>query len=55
MVAYDEWTKPYTRQEAAYPIDYLLEAKFWPYVRRIDDAYGDRNLVCSCLPTEAYI
>lgn len=54
MVSYDEWTKPYSRKEAAYPADYLLDAKFWPYVRRIDDAYGDRNLVCSCLPVEAY-
>jgi glycine dehydrogenase len=54
MVSYDEWTKPYSRKEAAYPVDYLLEAKFWPYVRRIDDAYGDRNLVCSCLPISAY-
>jgi len=54
MVVYDEWTKPYSRKEAAYPMDYLLEAKFWPYVRRIDDAFGDRNLVCSCLPVEDY-
>jgi glycine dehydrogenase len=54
MIAYDEWTKPYSRQEAAYPIDYLLDGKFWPHVRRVDDAYGDRNLVCSCLPVEAY-
>ena len=54
MVAYDEWTKPYTRKEATYPLDYLLEAKFWPFVRRIDDAYGDRNLVCSCLPVSDY-
>ena len=54
MVAYDEWEKPYSRKEASYPIDYLLEAKFWPYVRRIDDAFGDRNLVCSCLPVSDY-
>tara|TARA_R110002050_G_scaffold149463_1_gene276120 strand:+ start:173121 stop:175967 length:2847 start_codon:yes stop_codon:yes gene_type:complete len=54
MVAYDEWTKPYSRKEASYPLDYLLEAKFWPYVRRIDDAFGDRNLVCSCLPVSSY-
>ena len=54
MVAYDEWTKPYSRKDAAYPLDYILDAKFWPHVRRIDDAYGDRNLVCSCLPIEAY-
>ena len=54
MVAYDEWTMPYSRKEATYPVDYLLEAKFWPYVRRIDDAFGDRNLVCSCLPVSDY-
>ena len=54
MVSYDDWTKPYSRKEAAYPVDYLLDAKFWPHVRRIDDAYGDRNLVCSCLPVSAY-
>lgn len=54
MVAYEDWNQSYTRKEAAYPIDYLLDAKFWPYVRRIDDAYGDRNLVCSCLPVSAY-
>ena len=54
MISYDDWTKPYSRKEAAYPVDYLLDAKFWPHVRRIDDAYGDRNLVCSCLPVSAY-
>ncbi len=54
MVAYDEWTKPYSRKEATYPLDYLLEGKFWPYVRRIDDAYGDRNLICSCRPVSDY-
>ncbi len=54
MVSYDDWTKPYSRKEAAYPVDYLLDAKFWPHVRRIDDAYGDRNLICSCLPVSAY-
>ncbi|MFT6324036.1 MAG: glycine dehydrogenase [Halieaceae bacterium] len=54
MVSYDDWTKPYSRKEAAYPVDYLLDAKFWPHVRRIDDAYGDRNLICSCLPISAY-
>lgn len=54
MVAYEDWNQSYTRKEAAYPLDYLLDAKFWPYVRRIDDAYGDRNLVCSCLPVSAY-
>lgn len=54
MISYDDWTKPYSRKTAAYPVDYLLEAKFWPHVRRVDDAYGDRNLICSCLPISAY-
>jgi glycine dehydrogenase len=54
MISYEDWTKPYSRKEAAYPVDYLLDAKFWPYVRRVDDAYGDRNLICSCLPISAY-
>ncbi|MCB8994339.1 MAG: aminomethyl-transferring glycine dehydrogenase [Bacteroidales bacterium] len=50
----DDWKHPYGRQKAAYPLDYLKANKFWPSVARLDDAYGDRNLVCSCLPTEAY-
>jgi len=54
MITSDEWRFPYSRQEAAFALDYLLENKFWPTVRRVDDAYGDRNLVCTCLPMEAY-
>ncbi|MEM9678834.1 MAG: aminomethyl-transferring glycine dehydrogenase [Bacteroidota bacterium] len=54
MVTSDEWLLPYSRQEAAYPIDYLHDNKFWPSVRRVDDAYGDRNLICTCAPIEAY-
>ncbi|MEO3823873.1 aminomethyl-transferring glycine dehydrogenase [Actinomadura sp. B10D3] len=50
----DDWKHPYTREEAAYPVPSLREAKYWPPVRRIDQAYGDRNLVCSCPPPEAY-
>ena len=50
----DEWNMPYSRQRAAYPLDYLRTNKFWAPVRRVDNAYGDRNLVCSCLPLEAY-
>ena len=49
-----EWTRPYTREKAAYPRPWVKESKFWPSVSRIESAYGDRNLVCSCLPTEAY-
>ncbi|MBG0816401.1 aminomethyl-transferring glycine dehydrogenase [Planomonospora sp. ID82291] len=53
-VAADEWSHAYTRTEAAYPVPSLREGKYWPPVRRIDQAYGDRNLVCSCPPLEAY-
>ena len=55
MLTADTWVFPYTREQAAFPLDYIAENKFWPSVRRIDDAYGDRNLVCSCAPIEAYI
>ena len=54
MVANDKWTMPYSRQMAAFPLPELMENKFWPIVRRVDDAYGDRNLVCTCAPIEAY-
>jgi glycine dehydrogenase len=50
----DEWTHPYTREQAAYPLGKGFRPKVWPPVRRIDGAYGDRNLVCSCPPVEAY-
>ncbi|GAA0394458.1 aminomethyl-transferring glycine dehydrogenase [Microbispora corallina] len=49
-----EWGHPYSRAEAAYPVPALRENKYWSPVRRIDQAYGDRNLVCSCPPLEAY-
>lgn len=51
----DEWTFPYDRKEAAFPLDYLYSNKFWPSVRRVDDAYGDRNLICTCEPIESYM
>jgi glycine dehydrogenase len=50
----EEWDRPYTRQKAAYPTAWTRENKFWATVGRIDNAYGDRNLVCSCLPMDAY-
>ena len=50
----DEWTHPYTREQAAYPMGKGFRPKVWPSVRRIDGAYGDRNLVCSCPPVEAF-
>ncbi|MGL5083107.1 MAG: aminomethyl-transferring glycine dehydrogenase [Microcoleaceae cyanobacterium] len=52
MVA--DWNHPYSRQQAAYPAPWLREHKFWPAVGRIDNAFGDRNFVCSCLPMDAY-
>ena len=55
MITNDSWTFPYTREKAAFPLDYIAENKFWPTVRRVDEAYGDRNLVCSCAPIEAYM
>ena len=50
----DDWSHPYTREQAAFPATWVREHKFWPPVARIDNAYGDRNLVCVCLPIEAY-
>jgi glycine dehydrogenase len=55
MLTSDSWDFPYTREQAAFPLDYIAENKFWPTVRRADDAYGDRNLICSCAPIEAYM
>jgi glycine dehydrogenase len=50
----DEWNHSYSREEAAYPAEWTRDHKFWPYVRRVNNAYGDRNLVCACPPMEAY-
>ncbi len=50
----DDWTKPYTRNEAVFPLPFVREHKFWPAVRRVDDAYGDRNLICTCPPMSEY-
>ncbi|NCJ06357.1 aminomethyl-transferring glycine dehydrogenase [Synechococcales cyanobacterium C] len=50
----EDWTYPYSRERAAYPAPWTREAKFWPAVGRINNAYGDRNLVCACLPLDAY-
>jgi len=55
MLTAENWNFPYSREKAAYPMKHLADNKFWPSVRRIDDAYGDRNLVCSCAPIEAYM
>ncbi|WP_035563762.1 aminomethyl-transferring glycine dehydrogenase [Hymenobacter sp. IS2118] len=50
-----DWTRPYSREKAVYPMEYVRAAKFWPTVSRIDSAYGDRNLICSCTPIEQYV
>ncbi|WP_232455909.1 aminomethyl-transferring glycine dehydrogenase [Polaribacter sp. SA4-10] len=55
MLTADEWDLPYTRKQAAFPLAYIAENKFWPSVRRVDDAFGDRNLICSCNPIEDYM
>ena len=54
VVIADEWTHKYSREVAAFPAKYVKENKFWPTVSRINNAYGDRNLVCSCLPISEY-
>ena len=52
--ASDSWNHSYTRAEAAYPAEWTRESKFWPAVSRIDNAHGDRNLVCTCPPIEQH-
>jgi len=49
-----EWNRPYTREQAAFPAPWVRERKFWPYVARVDNVWGDRNLMCSCPPVESY-
>jgi glycine dehydrogenase len=46
------WNRPYSREEAVFPLSYVAENKFWPRVNRIDDVYGDRNLFCACIPMD---
>jgi len=55
LVISDNWVKTYNREKAAYPLKWVKANKFWPSVARVDNAYGDRNIVCSCLPIEAYM
>jgi glycine dehydrogenase len=55
MLTANDWSFPYTREAAAYPLSYVQDNKFWPSVRRVDDAYGDRNLICTCAPIEEYM
>jgi glycine dehydrogenase len=53
-VSATEWSHPYTREEAAYPLPFVRAHKFWPPIGRIDNPYGDRNLFCSCPPLEPF-
>lgn len=55
LITNDVWLKPYSRQKAAFPLEWVSHNKFWPSVGRVDNAYGDRNLVCSCAPIESYV
>ncbi len=55
MLTKDDWNLPYSREKAAFPLPYTRENKFWPTVRRVDDAYGDRNLICTCTPIEEFM
>ena len=54
VVTTDEWNRPYSREQAAFPAPWVRDHKFWPSVSRIDEAYGDRNLICTCPPTDSY-
>ena len=49
-----EWTHHYTREQAAFPLPFVAASKYWPPVKRVDNVYGDRNLICTCAPLEAY-
>jgi len=54
MVCSNDWAKPYSRELAAFPMDYVKNNKFWPFVARVNNTYGDRNLQCTCEPVSAY-
>ena len=54
VVTADDWNRPYSREQAAYPVPGLRAFKFWPAVARVDNVFGDRNLVCSCVGMDAY-
>jgi len=54
VVINDEWTRPYARNKAAFPLAWVRQSKFWPSIGRVNDAYGDRNLMCTCPPLENY-
>ncbi len=55
VIASDDWQRPYSREQAAYPLDWVRDHKFWTAVSRIDNVYGDKNLICICPPIESYV
>ena len=55
VITADEWKHPYSRQQAAFPLYYVTQNKFWPSVARVNNTYGDRNLICTCEPIESYM
>lgn len=55
VICGDNWDKPYNRMQAAFPLPYVSQNKFWPSVARVNNTHGDRNLVCTCEPIESYI
>jgi glycine dehydrogenase len=54
VIAGDDWNRPYTRVQAAFPLKSLRDGKYWPPVGRVDNVFGDRNVMCSCVGMEAY-
>lgn len=54
VITAEEWTLPYTREQAAFPLAYTRANKFWPSVGRVNNSHGDRNLICTCPPMEFY-
>ena len=54
MVTSDDWDRPYSRMEAAFPLEGSMDNKIWPAVRRVNEAHGDRNLICACVPISDY-
>jgi glycine dehydrogenase len=54
MATQDVWPYKYSRKKALFPLSYVKDNKFWPTVRRVDEAFGDRNLICSCASVESY-
>ncbi len=53
-VVANDWSRPYTREQAVFPLPYVRDNKFWPSVARVDNVYGDKNLICSCPPISSY-